>query len=174
MKEIDSLQSALEDSETSKKEYIRIKGVELSDRGFKREEIASILGVSVYAVRDWILTYRKYGIEGLRTKKRKNNSREKLTWEQKNEIKSILKKDKPKDVGLKEEFWDVATIAALVKRQYGVIYESIRSYQRLLAYCGYSYQRVEFTDVRKPTEEADGFKVRFKKKLKRGTITMSW
>lgn len=170
---IEGLKQVMRKGETSKREYIRMKAIELGMQGYSQEEVGKILEVSVSAIRSWWSKYREEGIEGLKGKKAEDGSRAKLKRKEKEEIKEELKK-KPKEVGLEEEFWDVKTLRKYIKERYRVEYESTRSYQRILKYCGYSYQRVEYEDKRKPVEEAAEFKERFKKKLKKGTITMWW
>lgn len=172
--EISQLQKILDNPNTTKQEYIRLKAVQLKRQGYKRTEIADILSVSLSAIRDWIRNYNKNGVVGLRTKKRKNSPTAKLTIEQKDTIRTILGTEQPSDVGFKGNHWDVKTLAALIKKKFHVVYKGTRSYQRMLTYCGYSYQRVEIEDVRKNKQETDGFKLRFKKKSRRGIITMSW
>lgn len=168
------LQKALKDLDIKKQEYVRIKAVQLKKQGYKRKEIADILGVSLSAIRDWIRVFNKRGVNALRTKKREDGSRALLTIRQKNALKELLDKKKPKDLGFKDEFWSVKSLAKLVKRKYKITYQGTRSYRRLLNYCGLTLQRAEVEDVRRNDKDHENFKVRFKKKSKTGTITMSW
>lgn len=172
--EILQLQKSLDNPKTTKQEYIRLKSVQLKKQGYTRAKIADILSVSLSSIRDWIHTYNKNGAVGLSTKKRKNSPTAKLTVAQKDTIETILEEKQPFEIGLKGDYWNVKTLAALIKKKWKVVYKGVRSYQRILDYCGYSYQRVELEDVRKNKQESDGFKLRFKKKLKQGIITMSW
>lgn len=41
------------------------------------------------------------------------------------------------------EFWTVSDLQIVVWRWYGVRYETVTSYQRLLHECGFSYQKTE-------------------------------
>lgn len=168
------LQSTLQKEKLTKQEYIRAKAVELTKRGKPREAVMEFLGVGSASLQRWIHAFNQRGIEGLKNKKRTTSGRSQLAPWQKAELKRVVHTHKPQVFGYDEDYWDVPTLAQHIKQQYGVVYEGIRTYQRLLAFCGLSRQRVEFVDKRKNTKDTDDFKVRFKKKLKTGTITMSW
>lgn len=158
----------------SKQEYIRIQAVLLKHRRYKRKEIAQIVGKSFNALEEWITNYNKKGLDGLLTRSPKNPNNAKLTYSQKDKIKEIINKFKPKDYGLLKDFWDIPTLKRLVQSEFGVEYKGISSYRRLFDYCGFSYQKVQFVDKRQNKEDLDRFKKRYKMRSKTVTITMSW
>lgn len=172
---ISKLEKALKKLELSKAEYIRIQAVLLRKKGYPRKRIVEITGKSLSSVEDWLTLFHKKGIKGLLTKKPKRPGSAKLSYFQKDQIKKILTTKKPKDLKLGEDFWDLLSLKRLVRKKYRLEYKSVTSYQRLMDYCGFSYQKVEFQDQRKPEDKKiRRFKKRFQGKLKKGAISMWW
>jgi transposase len=174
--QIAELEKAMKSSDTTKAETFRIQGVLLRKRGYKRPEIAQILDKSISVIEDWITAYNKYGIQGLRNHSLSKPRRGFLTNRQKETLRQTITTQTPRDVGIYErDFWNVHTLATLIKRKYGIIYKCPHSYRKLLTQFGLSYQRVEFVDKRRSSKEADHFRERFRAKLKKGgTFVMSW
>lgn len=168
------LQSALQKEKLTKQEYIRVKAVELTKRGKTRSVVMECLDVGSASLQRWVHAFKQRRINGLKNKKRTTSGRAQLAPWQKAELKRVVYVHKPNALGYDEDYWDVATLAKHVKKTYGVVYTGERTYQRLLSYCRLTRQRVEFIDHRKHTEKEKDFKVQFKKKLKKETITMSW
>lgn len=170
------LEQALRDKSLRKQEHIRIQAVLMKKRGLKRKEISKLVGRSFDSVENWIMAYNKNGLAGLMTKEVENVNSTKLTYAQKDYIKEILTKQTPDKLGLSsQDYWDVPALRELVKKEFDVEYKSHSSYILLLKYCGYSYQRIAFEDLRKDPKSSDDFKIRFKGKLKKGgNIVMSW
>lgn len=160
------------------KERNRIQAVTLLSKRYRHKQVSEITGLKPATITILVSKYNKEGIEGLKLKPHpRNNSR--LTIQQKDTIKDILNNyDSPSKSGLKvleeEDYWSVTTIKLLVKKKYHIEYKSLESYQRLLKYSGYSYQKVEFEDERKSNEQTVDFKKRFKGKLKKGDFSMWW
>lgn len=171
---IKELEKAMSSAALSKQEYIRVQAVLLKHRGYHRKEIALIVGKSFNALEEWITNYNKKGLDGLLTKAPKTPNSAKLTYSQKDKIKEIINKHKPKDYGLIKDFWDIPTLKRLVESEFGVEYKGMSSYRRLFDYCGFSYQKVQFVDKRQNKEELDSFKKKYRMRSKTGTITMSW
>lgn len=165
-------------SSKSAKEQTRIQSIRLLAKGYSHRDVTQITQLSEGSLKKLIEAYRHYGIDGLRLKPHpKNNAT--LTDAQKQHIKTTLQtKEKPSDVGVKvtpdEDYWSILTLRSLVKQQFGVEYKQKDSYRRLLKYCGYSYQRVEFEDERRSNEKAEDFKKRATIKLKKGTMSIWW
>lgn len=172
--QITQLQQTLQSKNLSKSEYIRIQAVLLKKEGYSLKEIVKITQKSFDAIQRWITKYNQKGISGLLTHKPKVPNSAKLSNSQKDKIKEILLSNKPKEYGLIKDFWDVPTLKRLVKSQFGIEYKAVTSYRRLLEYCGFSYQKVEFVDKKQNKEELEHFKKRYVGISKTGTITMSW
>jgi len=168
------LSKALKDNSLSRAEYIRVQAVYLKKQGYPLKEIERISGKSFRAVQTWITAYNQDGTAGLKTQERQCPTNFVLAKEQKDKIKQLVTDNKPRDLKLSGDFWSVPTIRQLVKNKYKVEYQTERSYQNLLRYCGFSYQKAEYIDKRKDDKSGGHFKERFKKRLKGGVITMSW
>lgn len=175
-RDIEILKNELASNYLSKREYTRILGVLRKKEGFRRLEITKFLGISLKALEQWITNYNKHGINGLKTEKRITSSTAKLTPEQIKAVEKLLKENTPVQLGIsKQDYWDIPMLKILVKKRYKVEYFLHSSYTRLFKRCGFSYQRVNFQDIRRDSKEADSFKKRFEGKLKKGgSIVMSW
>ncbi len=60
---IKELEEALSSPSLSKQEYLRVQAVLLKHRGYKRKEIALIVGKSFNALEEWITKYNKQGLD---------------------------------------------------------------------------------------------------------------
>lgn len=172
--EIEEIQSFLRDPQTTKTEYIRGQAVLLRKKGYRRQEIAEIVGRSIHGVEDWIIAYNQEGKEGLKTKKREIQPRSKLRPEQRGAICDKLKRS-PYEVGIAEEdYWRMELVKELVRRETGVEYRTVKAYTSLLAEAGLSYQKVEFVDHKKKKGSGEEFKKQAEMKIKKGGISMWW
>lgn len=171
---IKELQSALQDRELPKTEYVRVQAVLLRKKGYQRKVIADMVGKSIHAIEDWVVAYNHQGLTGLRTRPTSRPSRAKLTPTQRTHLQLWLKKQ-PVRVGIGEEsYWTMGAVKQLVKRETGVVYKSVNAYRKLLAEAGLSYQKVEFVDKHQNQEGHDGFKKQLEAKIKGGRISMWW
>lgn len=160
------------------KETNRIQVLRLLSKGLSHKQVSEITDKSEPSIQALVKIYNQQGLTGLRLKSHpRNNS--KLSIKQKEKIKEILNKyETPKEAGVKvfdeDNFWSIQTVKALVKKMFSIEYKNKDSYRKLLKYCGYTYQRVEFEDARKSNQSAEDFKHDFKIKLKKGVMRMSW
>lgn len=165
---------------------MRCHGVLLRAREYSLQEIVDILGKGESTIRGWTRAFKKYGIRGFIPKPQPGNHR-RLTREQKDEIRAIVKGKKPYQVGLrtrsrtKPKFWNVPTLKNFVKEQFSVEYQSDRSYQRLFHYCGFSFHRPVGNDKRQDPKKVKKFEEELKQKLeqiqedeKRGFVGVFW
>lgn len=171
---VTELERALKDKTLTKAEYVRVQAVLMRKLKQKRSLIAQVSGKSLSVVEDWIIAYNKYGISGLRTKKRETQPRAMLSNKKRKHITELLQRT-PSELGLSEEdYWNMALVAKLVKKETKVVYKSTNSYRKLLQEAGLSYQKVEFEDKRKNQTNHDEFKKQFEAKIKGGRISMWW
>lgn len=173
-KSIRAIERALKDNSLTRSEYIRVQAIYLKKQEYSLKEIEKITGRDWRTVQTWITAFNKDGLDGLKTKKRERPANFVLTKDQKEKIKKIVTEHKPKDKGLSGDFWSVPTIRQLVKNECQAEYKTEKSYQNLLRYCGFSYQKAEYIDKRKDEKLGSHFKTRFKRRLKKGTFSMSW
>ena len=121
-------------------EKVCYQALKLLSQGYKRHEVATIIGKSLQALGEWVTTYNRKGLEGLRGKKTTGNHR-KLTREQKDQISKILKEKTPEQCGEEGKFWTVELLKKLVTREYGITYRSDQSYRNLLIQAGFSFHK---------------------------------
>lgn len=173
-KQIKVLENELKRGKLSKNEYIRVQALLLRKKGFSHKQIMEITGKSHDAIKEWITSFNKDGILGLKDKPVTKPRNYKLTKEEKNQIKTILKDKRPGDLGFPGEFWCLKTLRQLIKQKFNVVYRSATSYRKLFDFCGFSYQKVKFQDSRKDEEKTAQEKVRLEKRVKRGVLRIYW
>jgi len=168
------LKKTLDREKLDKREVFRMQAVLLRLQGYPRKQISDLIGKSVSGIAKWITRFNKKSIDGLRSKKTKKPNNFKLSPEQKQEIKKLITKKSPNQLGLPEAFWTTNTLKKLVYNKFKIKYQSQRSYQRLFKFCGLTCQKVQERDSRKNTQDQEHFKTRLKKRVKKGVLTISW
>lgn len=168
------LTRALHDPKLAKQEYIRVHAVLLKKKGYTLNQVIDITGHPLITIQGWITAYHQHGLDGLCTKPRETSAAATLTPDKKARIKELITGHKPSEYGYSDDFWSVPMVRKLVKDQYGVEFKTVRSYQKLLKWCGFSYQKAEYIDHRKDETNPRKFKVRLRKRLKKGAFSMSW
>jgi len=149
--EVDLLQAY---SKTSPLKLIRAKSqaVLLRSRQVRIKDIAFSLGTGYRTVERWIKDFSLKRMASIFTGHFNNENASKLTRKQKQEIRAILNQP-PSIYGLPKEFWDVPTLKAYVKAEFGVVYESVQSYHFLLKFSNLSFKYPDKFD-RHRNEEA--------------------
>ncbi len=123
----------------------------LAQDGHSAPKIGCILFVNENTVRGWINDFADRRIASIFPAYKGNTNASKLTKEQREEIKETLQ-NPPSESGpgdLPFRFWSVAGMKDYLKAEYGVVYESDRSYHHLLAISGYSFKLPEGFDKRR-------------------------
>lgn len=153
-------------------ELKRLQAVRLYGTGYDLTTILDVVACGESSVRIWAMQYTQMGIEGVLSHydKSAQNAR-KLSLEQENDLRDKLQQYRPIDV-LSEagchgtgDFWTVVDLKQVVTHWYGVTYDHVSSYRRLLHRCGFSYQKVEQVYKSRPsvTDVAD-FEAELEKK----------
>lgn len=172
--QIKTLKQTLKKEKLSKQEYIRAQAVYLNLKGLTHKQIAGITLKSTDAIEKWITLFNKQGIKSLKDKPANKARHCTLAKKQKDEIKKLITKNSPEQLGLKGEFWNPNLLKQLVKREFNTVYQVKKSYIELLKYCGFSYQKVQYKDSREDREYKEHEKLRLEKKLKKGVLRMYW
>lgn len=120
----------------------------LSSEGRGAPDISKILRRSERVVREWIHAFNDKGLSSLFTRYSGNTNASKLTKEQREEIKRVLQQP-PNAFGLPKEFWTVEGLKTYVEAQFGVVYESERSYHFLLKFGHLSFKLPSPFDIRR-------------------------
>ncbi len=141
----------------SETELVRIRAhaVLLNTKGYGTPEISDILNIDENTVRRSLTSFEKERISSIFPKYQRNANASKLTKEQKEEIQKTLASP-PKKGGLPSVFWSVKKLKQYLKAEYGVIYESDRSYHHLFAVSGLSFKLPEGFDKRRDDELVKG------------------
>jgi transposase len=126
----------------------RYQAVMLYSQSYPVAEICQITGCHRNSLMEWCRKYRQHGVAGL-TDHRGGAHRSKLSTEQVEALHDKLETYTPRDVlGPKThtasgQHWTVEDLARAIKGWYGIVWNSRSSYHRLLARCGFTYQRTE-------------------------------
>lgn len=124
----------------------RYQAVRLYGLGYAVLEILDICGCSRTSLLEWSRAYRQDGIPAL-VDHRQGGNRARLTPTQIEAIQAQLQGYTPAQLLGRDscqgegQFWSVPDVAALLRRDYDVVYQSQTSYRNLLAQCEFSYQR---------------------------------
>lgn len=117
----------------------RAHAILLSNQGLAASRIGTILFRAHFSVRHWIHRYQEAGMSSLFPRYRGNTNANKLTLQQKEQISSELKKP-PSEYGLPFSFWTTRGLKKWIKTEFGVVYESDRSYHYLLRFSALSWK----------------------------------
>ena len=124
----------------------RYQAVRLYGIGYAVAKIKDICGCSTTSLMEWCRAYRQYDLSAL-VDHRLGGNRARLKPHQIETIMNQLHTYTPAQLLGRDhcsadgQFWSIAELAKLLKRDYGVTYQSDTSYRTLLAKCDFSYQR---------------------------------
>lgn len=129
---------------------IRLKSqaILMKNRRISFVDIAEVLDRDERTIRRWIGDFKRRRLASIFTGQKDNEHAAKLTREQKEEIRTVLR-EKPSSYGLPKEFWDVPQLKKYVRATFGIVYESTRSYHYLLQFSNLSFKQPDVFDVRR-------------------------
>ncbi len=111
----------------------------LADQNRGVPDIALILMRKGDTIRQWLNDFNQRGLSSIFHRYEGNTNASKLTKEQRQEIDETLK-NPPSDKGLPKQFWDVPSIREYIGGEFGIVYESDRSYHYILKFQGLSFK----------------------------------
>lgn len=120
----------------------------MREKGMKLADIGDIISRDEHTITRWIKDWNECRMSSIFTGHKDNENASKLTKEQRQEIKKILQRP-PSDDGLSKMFWDVPALKGYVKAQFGIVYESDRSYHFLLKFSNLSFKYPDTFDHRR-------------------------
>ncbi len=123
----------------STEEWRRRRAIELHQAGWTGRAIADALGVVPSTVSNWLRHMRAGGLEALRSRRHQTGKRPKLTAEQQQRLLSLLSAGAEAQGELGER-WTGQRVAALIKREFGVVYHP-EYIPRLLRSLGWTPQQ---------------------------------
>ena len=124
----------------------RYQAVRLYGLGYAVAQIKDICGCSTTSLMEWSRAYRDHDVSGL-LDHRKGGNHARLKPAQIEAIHNQLHTYTPAQLLGNErksadgQFWNIADLAVLLERDYGVVYQSPTSLRTLLHRCDLSYQR---------------------------------
>ena len=86
----------------------------------------------------------------------------------------MIQKNTPKDFGYSTQFWTMAILKELVKKQYGIAYKDEKSYRNLFVAAGFSFHKPKPVDFRQDPEKMKKFKGALKKSYTTTRLRFSW
>ena len=116
------LRSMRPQGSADKLEYRRLQAIRLMEEGRGMSEIMAIVGCSKSSFSRWRKTYRKKGIDGLKSKKASGRP-PKITAIQQRKLIRLLTRGALK-AGYSTDLWTTGRIAELIKRHLGISYHS--------------------------------------------------
>ena len=131
----------------------RAHAILLSMQGRSVPDIAEILLRDEDTIRDWLKSFGSSRIASIFLSYHDNTNAAKLTKEQRAEIQETLGKPPSSGEGsLPHAFWDIKHLKEYVYAEYGVVYESDRSYHHIFTLSDYSFKLPEGFDRRRNNE----------------------
>lgn len=126
----------------------RALAVIINSRGKSAYFISGILSRKEETIRGWLKEFKNRSLSSLFSRYRKNNNAGKLTRKQKQQIKRTLSQP-PSDYGIPKQFWQVKDLKKWIKAEFGVVYESDRSYHFLFKLGRFSWKLPDKFDVKR-------------------------
>lgn len=126
----------------------RALAVIVNSQGKSAHFIAKMLSRKNSTVYSWLSRFKQYRLSSILTKYRGNTNASKLTLHQRKQIKKVLSQP-PSDYGIPKEFWQVKDLKRYIKAEFGVIYESERSYHFLFKLSRFSWKLPDKFDIKR-------------------------
>jgi len=126
----------------------RAHAVLLNSQGWSANRVGQALLRPSATIRSWLGEYRERRMSSLFPGYEGNTNASKLTLAQRTEIATVLKQS-PSDAGLSRAFWTFIDMKKWVRTEFGVVYESDRSYHFLLHSGRLSWKLPDKFDVRR-------------------------
>ena len=120
----------------------------VNSQGKSAHFIAKILSRKEATVYSWLKKFKQARLSSLLTEYQGNTNASKLTPKQKQQIKKVLSQP-PSDYGIPKEFWQVKDLKKYIKAEFGVVYESDRSYHFLFKLSRFSWKLPDKFDVKR-------------------------
>lgn len=124
----------------------------MKDNGLRVKDIAASLLRSERTITRWFTDFSARRLASLFSGMADNQHSAKLTRTQKEEIQAVLKQP-PSAYRLPKEFWDVPQLKKYVKAEFGIVYESDRSYHYLLQFSNLSFKHPDVFDVKRDEQK---------------------
>jgi transposase len=127
--------------QTSPVALLRLKAqaILMLSQNLRLDDIATLLFRGVRTIKRWLNDFEQRRMSSIFHGMHRNQNASKLTPEQKQEIREVLRQS-PQEKGLPKPFWDVPQLKTYLKTEFGIVYESDQSYHYLLKFSGLSFK----------------------------------
>lgn len=122
------------------REKIRFDAINDWLEGMKPSQLASKYGTSTKIVHEWVGRYKEGGWEGLKTKKGKTGPKPRLSPENQEDLRFLLRTKTPLDYGYQSPLWTCQIVADVIMQTFNVKYAS-KYVANLLHRMGFSPQK---------------------------------
>lgn len=126
----------------------RAHAVLMNNQGLSAKKISQLLLRDYKTVRSWLTTFKKRRIASFFSQYGGNNNAGKLTIGQREQVQEVLSQS-PSEFGIPKEFWQVKDLKKWIKAEFGVVYESDRSYHFLFKLGRFSWKLPDRFDVKR-------------------------
>lgn len=123
-------------------DYIRkrLSAIKWVHEGNSRLQVCHLIGCTYNTLTSWIDKYIEGGLLGLVAPIQHKNAPQRLSPEQKQELKRMLLEQSPHDYGITRNIWTGEIIMAVIEMKWDIPFQSSRIYE-ILHELGLSYQR---------------------------------
>lgn len=126
----------------------RAQAVLMNAQGLSANKISRLMFRDYGTVRSWLAGFRHQRLASLFSGYRGNHHASKLTLEQRAQIQQALSRP-PSKYGIPKEFWQVKDLKRWIKAEFGVVYESDRSYHFLFKLGRFSWKLPDRFDIKR-------------------------
>jgi len=126
----------------------RALNILLNNEGLTTKVIAKSLSRDIDIIRKWLNEFKKTRISSLFPRYYGNTNASKLTKNQKKQVARVLSQP-PSKYGIPKEFWQVKDLKRYIKTEFGVVYESNRSYHFLFKLGRFSWKLPDKFDIKR-------------------------
>ena len=144
---------------------LRLYAVYQVAKGQSSRKLEDLYNTSFKQITNWVHRFEKEGIEGLKDKAGRGR-KDKLTLEQKQEIRMLLKSELPTKYGFNTATWTGPLLISWIKGKYKIEYKKAQIYNIIRA-LGFSYQKGKGIFPEADKEMQNSFKTALKKTHRR-------
>lgn len=126
----------------------RAQAALMNSQGISAKKISQLVFRDYKTVRSWLAAFKTRRLSSLFSGYRDNRNAGKLSPEQKQQIARVLSQP-PSNYGIPKQFWQVKDLKRWVKAEFGVVYESDRSYHFLFKLGRFSWKLPDRFDAKR-------------------------
>lgn len=153
-----------------KEEYRRAYAVKQKMAGVPYRTIAKDIGVNYRNVYDWIDNYRKFGLDGIRNKRKNGGRRAVLTTAKNKEmIKDIVLNESPTAFGYLKNTWSIRLLATYLSSLLGINFSRSQTW-RIIHDLGIVYKQPKINLKKSDDYEQKKEKINRYKKISRALL----